>query len=203
MLNSLVRITPPDEPILSIEQARAQCRVDAWGSPAVHPDDELLESYVQAATDELDGVDGWLNRALVTQTWQLSLDYFPERVIRVPLPPLQSVTQIEYDAPDGTPTVLDTDAYDVVIAADPGFIIPATSLSWPSTLDREAAVRIRYVAGYGDAEDVPEIIKNYIRQRVGQSYDVRELSVQRVGLIQPTPFMRDNLESIRMRGVYP
>ncbi|HSH41802.1 MAG TPA: hypothetical protein VK973_06725, partial [Arenicellales bacterium] len=61
LLNSLIRIAEPDEPVLSLEQARAQCRVDAWGSPAVHPDDELLQAYVQAATDELDGVDGWLN----------------------------------------------------------------------------------------------------------------------------------------------
>lgn len=202
LLNGLTLITPPDDPIITLEAARLQCRVDAWGSPPSNPEDPLLLSYIAGATNELDGVDGWLNRALVTQTWQLTLNYFPSRPIKIPLPPLQSVTSIIYDAPDGTETTMDPADYRVITDTDPGRVIAPGG--WPATLDQEGAVRLTFVSGYGAPEDVPEIIRNYIRARVAQLYNFRELTQQSAsGQVAPVPYMRDNLESIRMRGVYP
>lgn len=200
LLNGLKRTGAPADPIITLEDARLQCRVDTWGSPPANPEDPLLLSYIQGATDELDGIDGWLNRALVTQTWQLTLNYFPRRSIRLPLPPLQSVTSIIYDASDGTETTLDASDYRVITDTDPGSVSPVSS--WPAVKDQCGAVRITYLAGYGDAEDVPEIIRNYIRARVAHLYNFRELAVMGTS-IQAVPFMRDSLESIRMRGVHP
>ena len=37
-----------------------------------------------------------LNWRLCTQTWNLFLDWWPVNVIRLPFPPLQSVTHIKY-----------------------------------------------------------------------------------------------------------
>lgn len=201
LLNGLTLITAPQDPIITLEDARLQCRQDVWGSPPTNPEDPLILSYIQGATEELDGVNGWLNRALVTQTWQLSLNCFPRRPIKLPLPPLQEISSIEYDAADGSEVTLAADQYRVITDTDPGQVEPVGS--WPATKDQLGAVRITYIAGYGDPEDVPEIIRNYIRARVAHLYNFRELAVMRVGAIQETPFMRNNLESIRMRGVQP
>jgi len=201
LLNGLKLTTAPAEGLITLEDARLQCRVDAWGSPPVHPEDPLLLAYIQGATEELDGIDGWLNRALVTQTWQLTLNCFPCRPIRLPLPPLQSITSIIYDATDGTATTLDAEDYRVITDTDPGQVEPVSS--WPATKNQLGAVRITYVAGYGDAEDVPQIIRNYVRARVAQLYDFNKLVQGGSGPPVPVPYMRDNLESIRMRGVQP
>jgi uncharacterized phiE125 gp8 family phage protein len=200
LLNGLTRTVAPAEALITLADARLQCRVDTWGSPPVNEEDPLLLPYIQGATEELDGIDGWLNRALVTQTWRLTLNCFPGRPIKLPLPPLQSVTSVVYDAPDGTATTLDAAEYRVITVTDPGMVEAVTS--WPSIKDQLGAVRITYVAGYGDAEDVPEIIRNYIRARVAQLYQFREQAVAGV-TVAPVPYMRDNLESIRMRGVHP
>lgn len=201
LLNGLTRTTAPASPIITLEDARLQCRVDTWGSPPQNPEDALLLAYIQGATDELDGIDGWLNRALVTQTWQLTMAYFPRRPIKLPLPPLQSVVSVEYVASDDSVVTLDPSEYRVITDTDPGSIVSVTS--WPAHKMQTDAVRISYVAGYGDPDDVPEIIRNYIRARVAHLYNFRELAIMRVGTVQETPFMRNNLESIRMRGVYP
>lgn len=202
LLNGLTLITPPDDPIITLEDARLQCRLDAWGSPPVNPEDPLLQSYIAGATNELDGVDGWLNRALCTQTWQLTLNYFPCRAIKLPLPPLQSVTSVIYDNADGTAATIDPADYRVITDTDPGRVIAPSG--WPATQAQDGAVRITFVAGYGAPEDVPEIIRNYIRARVAQLYNFRELTQHSgSGQVSPVPYMRDNLESIRARGVYP
>jgi uncharacterized phiE125 gp8 family phage protein len=189
--------------LISLADARLQCRVDTWGSPPQNPEDGLLQQYVEAATEELDGINGWLNRALVTQTWLLTLNCFPGRPIKMPLPPLQSITSIKYDDADGVEQTMDSADYRVITDTDPGFVQPIDS--WPSTKDQLGAVRIVYVAGYGDPEDVPEIIQQYVRMRVGQYYDSRALSQSGVagGVIHEVPHVRHSLESIRMRGVFP
>lgn len=195
-LNALHLVQAPQKPLLSLEEARLQCRVDTWGSPPQNPEDDLLMQYVKAATAELDGVDGWLGRALVTQTWRLRLSAFPAGRIRLPLPPLRSVAGIEYDAPDGTVVQLANTAYTVVTESDPGEIRPVDP--WPAVAS-DGEVRITFVAGYGDPGDVPEIIRQYVRMRVGQFYDHRQM-VQTGQPATEVPHVLHSLESIRFRG---
>lgn len=193
-------LSSPDlDPVLSLEEARLHVRVDAEGSPPTHPDDTLIQSYVQAATDELDGIEGWLGRALVTQIWRLNLDYFPAWEIPLPLPPLQSVDAITYIDADGVEQTLATANYRVIISdSDPGRVEPAYGLSWPATRSQSGAVAITYTCGYGEPSDVPEAIRNYIRLRLGQYYEHRELVAMGVS-VAPVPYLRDSLESFRRR----
>ena len=177
-------------------------RLAAEGSPPAHPDDALIASFVQAAINELDGIDGWLGRALVTQTWQLVLDTFPACAIRLPLPPLQSVDSISYIDGDGASQTLDPADYRVFAPdSDPGRVEPAYGLSWPAVRGQSGAVTITYTCGYGDPADVPELIRTYIRLRVGQYYENRELVATGVS-VAPIPYLRDSLESYR-RSVRP
>lgn len=209
-MTALVRVVAPTEPVLSLEEARAHLKVDAWGSPPVHPDDTYIQACVQAAIDELDGVDGWLGRALVTQTWDLILDAFPEGKIKLPLtspqlptsPALEIVESITYIASDGTENVMDAADYRMVSRADPCFVEPVYGTSWPATREVSQAVTIRYVAGYGAASAVPEIIKSYLKLRIGQFYAHREMVIAGA-TIAPLPFARESLEGVRYRGSLP
>ncbi len=91
----LFRETSPAELPVSIFEARSHLRVDH------SEDDALIAGYIAAATDALDGRDGLLGRALVTQRWRLVLDAFPAGPIVLPLPPLRSVLSLSYNPLSG------------------------------------------------------------------------------------------------------
>ena len=193
-------ITSPDlEPVLSLDEAKIHLRIDDEGSPPGHPDDTLIESFITGAINELDGIDGWLGRALVTQQWSLSIDWFPEWEILLPLPPLQSVESVVYVDRDGVDITLDPANYRVIASdSDPGRIEPDFGKCWPCTRQQSNAVTISFTCGYGAPSNVPEIIRNYIRLRVGQLYEHRELVAIGVS-VAPVPYLRDSLESYRRR----
>jgi uncharacterized phiE125 gp8 family phage protein len=166
-------LAPDHEPITLIE-ARLHLRLDATGSPASHPDDALVTSLIKAARQHIDGKDGLLSRALITQTWELQLDGFPVNEIRLALPPLQSVSSVKYDDTAGVEQTVATANYAVDAVTPPGWVIPITGFSWPATMETPNAVRIRFVAGYGNAAAVPEPIKAAMKLLIGHLYENRE-----------------------------
>lgn len=125
-----------------------------------------------AAIDHIDGKDGWLGRAIGTQTWDLVLDEFPSDGIRIPLPPLQSVTYVRYVHPDtGLETDLTVDVdYLVDTYGEPGWVMPGDG-GWPTTMDTINAARVRFVAGYAS---VPVAIKRAVMLLAAHYYDNRE-----------------------------
>ena len=124
-----------------------------------------------AARQHIDGKDGWLGRAIVSQTWELSLDTFPADEIQIPLVPLVSITSVVYDDEDGIEQTIDGADYTL----DPaGWVVTAGDYSWPTPITAINAVRVRFVAGYGDAADVPATIKAAILLMVGDLYAQRE-----------------------------
>ena len=209
----LVRVSPPTAVVVALDEMREHLRLDGAGSPATHPDDALISGFVKAATDEIDGRTGWLGRALIDQTWKLSLDRFPPGTgscapIMLPLtsalpavaPLPDPVASIVYLATDGSQQTLDSSLYRVVFEDEPNFVEPVYSRSWPSTRRQAGAVAITYTAGYGDAADkVPELVRNYIKQRVGQLYEFRE-AVAAGMKPEPVPHVRDSLENFRLQG---
>jgi uncharacterized phiE125 gp8 family phage protein len=141
--------------------------------------DEVMDAYITAARQRIDGADGYLGRALITQTWQYKDDTFPtddNGRIYIPLPPLQTVT-INYLDSTGSPiTLVDGVDYRLVQAQRP-YILPLTS--WPSVTGIDG-VTIEFVAGYGDAgTDVPEPIRTAIALGAGQlrTMSMRNLTV--------------------------
>jgi hypothetical protein len=84
---------------------------------------------------------------------------------------------------------------------DPARVEPLYGTSWPFTRSQAGAVSITYTCGFGAPDDVPDLIRNYIRLRVGQYYENRELVA--IGVtVQPIPYLRDSLENYR-RSVRP
>ena len=160
----LTLIQAPSEEPITVEEAKA--------SPSLRvttaANDTDIGTLITTARMQ---VEDYTLSALVTQTWELVLDGFPTGGIKVPVPPLQSVTSIKYIDTDGVQQTLDALLYSVDTDSTPGLIVPAYGESWPSARDEINAVRVRYVAGFGAKEDVPEDIKTCIKAIVGVTYD--------------------------------
>lgn len=165
-------ITAPTEEPITLADAKLHMRVD------FDIDDPLIESYITASRQwaEL----GFTKRAFVTQTWDFYLDAFPVgTIIEVPYPPLQSVTEIVYTDENGTDTTFPPSQYVVDTISEPGRIsLAANVYCWPTVcLQPINGVRIRFVAGYGAAKDVPRQIRNALLLLVADLYEHRENSV--------------------------
>lgn len=160
---------PAEEPIELDDITRKHLRIDD------ELEDTLIAAYITAARRH---AENFLGRALITQTWELFLDEFPATdYIELPMPPLQSVTHIQYKATDyGTTAALTTWAATNYVV-DTRSVLPRISLaygiSWPTTYAEIQAVQIRYVCGYGLATLVPAHIKQAIMLKLADLYEHR------------------------------
>lgn len=157
----LTLIAPPAGAVVSLAEAKAHCRI----THAEH--DAQIAANITAATLF---AEGFMRRALLTQTWLLTLDYDWPRVIengchryriRLPRPPLQSVSSISCIERDGTERTLDRASY-IASKQDAGewAIEPAFGAAWPCVCPILGAIRVTFVAGFGaDASAVPESIR--------------------------------------------
>lgn len=150
-----------------------------------------------------------LRRKLITQTLDAYFDAFPafpnERFATPRcflLPPLQSVTSITYYDTDGVEQTLAADQYTVDAISEPARIEPAYGVTWPGTREQMNAVKVRFVAGYGDAADVPACVRNWMLMRIKTLWENRDqLIVGAGGLIEiPPAFIDGLLDPERVRG---
>ena len=113
---------------------------------------------------------------MITQTWDYFLDAFPSgSSIKLPRPPLQSVTYLQYTDEDGVTSTFSSSSYMVDANSEPGRLVLLAGESWPTdALYPAAAVNLRFVAGYGAAADVPQWSKQAILLLVGHWYENRE-----------------------------
>lgn len=160
---------------LAVTVAEAKQQVGIYDSSL----DDYFTHLVNAATE---AVERYTGRALITQTWRLALDDFPCRdprsEIRLPRPPFQSVTSIAYTDSNGTAQTLSSSLYDATADLEPARIEPAYNEVWPATRNEREAVRVTYVAGYGDtAASVPESLRHAILLMVSQWFNYREPSI--------------------------
>ena len=160
----LSRFAAPSVTPVSLTEAKAHLNV--IGST----DDAIVQIYLDAAVSHLDGAEGTLGRCLVTQTWDYTLDAFPD-VITVPLPDMASVTSISYVDTTGATQVFSALSYRVS-----GQTITPADSGWPSTDNVTGAVTVRFVAGYGVAAAVPAAIKAAILLYIGDLYANREIN---------------------------
>lgn len=130
-------VTPPSALPVSLEQAKAHCRID------IDLEDDLIERLIWSAYQF---AEHYQQRTLLTTAYEMKLGGFPP-VIPLPLPPFQSVEFVKYVAPDGEELTLDTSLYEVDLATPQGIICPAYGCSWPSVRCQRNAVTARWVAG--------------------------------------------------------
>jgi uncharacterized phiE125 gp8 family phage protein len=157
---SLRLITAPTDTPVTLDEAKAQCRVDDTAS------DALIGTYISAATGY---VEQYLGRAIMEQTWELVLDSFADAIL-IPKGPVQSVTSITYYDTDSVLQTLATDQYVLDNVSDPSWIVRPTDVTYPTVALGVNNVIIRFVAGY---TDTPEAIRAAILMLIAQWFDER------------------------------
>lgn len=164
---TLTQSTPPTEEPISYEEAKV------YGWVTDHDDDALIDQLGQVVRrrfEELSGIQ------LVTATWKMYLDCFPEKEILIPKSPLIAVSSITYVDNDGATQTWSSSLYQVDAVSKPGRICPAWGESWPSTRYQMNAVCITFTAGFGAATAVPYEFKHRLWQATKYRYDNRDIT---------------------------
>lgn len=137
-------------------------------------EDPYLESLITTARLTC---EDFTKRKLITQTWKQYFDHWPRRdTIELFLPPVQSITGVEYTDTNGTTQTLSTTLYNKSVTGERARIRLADGCSWPdlqsSCMD---GVSITVVCGYGaDRGDVPAPLRQGMLSLIGHLYNQRE-----------------------------
>jgi uncharacterized phiE125 gp8 family phage protein len=163
-----IRTVAPTADPIDIDEVKQHLRV--W-----HTDEDILiTGLIAAAVAHFDGWSGILGRCLVTQTWTVGLSRFPaEAAIALPFPDVQSVTVTYRDGANASQT-LSSSAYALIQTTAGSALVLNSASEWPDTFDRQDAVTIAMVAGYGDANAVPQSIKQAMLLLIGHWFANRE-----------------------------
>ena len=151
----------------------------------------LLDAEANAlVTEARQMIEDATGLALVTQSWTLALDHWPMQraewwdgvrqgsiadlygghgELQLPRFPLQSLTSVKVYDEDSTEVVVG-DIFDVDTFRTPGRITLKVGQTWPIALRSSNAIIIEYVAGYGDAADVPATLKRAVKQVAAYLY---------------------------------
>jgi len=160
-------ITAPTTEPVTLAEAKLHLRVD------VSAEDTLITAFITAAREQCEHI---LGRSIMPQTWENVLDSFPlYEDIELLHPNILSVTSIKYiDALTANETTLAANQYVLDKDSMPGWVMPASGVTWPDTLSVANSVRVVYQAGYADAASVPASIKHWILLVIGTWYKNRE-----------------------------
>ncbi len=174
----LIRTVEPVLEPIERDVAKLHLRLDT------DEQDALVDALIAAARSH---AELYLGRALITQTWRLSLDTLPvvnpvrvaREVIRLPYPRLQSVTSVTYVDDTGATQTMDPADYQVDADSEPARLRPAYGLTWPSVRGTTlGAVRVTYVAGYGtEPASVPAAIRHGMLLLIGNLYENAEATI--------------------------
>lgn len=165
---NLVQITPPTALVVSLAEVKEHC------NELSSDHDSKLIGFIFAA---IASVESYLRRSLITQTWEIQFDRF-HKFMYLPRGPVQSVSSLTYIDGAGATQTLATDQYTVEVGHEPPRIYPAYSVSYPSPRSVPAAVKIRYVTGYGSkSHQVPEPIRHAIKMIVADLFNNPESSI--------------------------
>ena len=171
----LVVITEPTADPVTTAWVKTHSRID--GSA----DDSMIAQFITTATNLLEETCGV---KLMSQTVELRLDKFLDSPFELDCWPIQSVTSVKYDDSDGDEQTLAAGKYDTDLSTWRGRI-RATD-TWPSTKEGFNRVRIRMVAGYATADDVPDKFKQGITLLAAHWYENREAPIS--GTIHDIPY---------------
>lgn len=136
--------------------------------------EENITALIMAAMEDCEGKT---LRSIMRQTREETRDSFPDNgYIELEYPPIISIESVKYLDTNGVEQTLTAASYFLDNSSDVtnGWLTPARGYSWPTSYDQINSVRIRYVAGYATAADIPYAVRQWIKIRVGDLYANRE-----------------------------
>lgn len=170
-----IRVTGPAESPVDLAELKLHTRIDS------SDEDTLIQAYLDAAINHLDGYQGILGRCMVTQTWRLPFDWPRCGKILLPFPDVSSVTALDEDGVE----ILD---------------ISVTEQSCGAVADVGAAyaAQLDFTAGFGAAAEVPQALKVAIMMHAASMYEHRsavaetgdEVPFGYLALVTPYRWMR-------------
>lgn len=172
-----VLVSAPAVSIVTVDEAKQHARIDS------DIEDSLIEAKIAAVVGYLDGWSGILGRCLINQTWRIDRPAFPAcDWIRLPLAPVSSVSSVTYyDTSDASQTLATSVYAGPFTDAIGPYLRLKWGQTWPSTYERDDAVSVTFVAGYGAAASaVPAAIKAAALLMVGDLQEFRETAVMGV-----------------------
>lgn len=181
-------ITAPATEPIDLTTAKLHLRVDSSA------DDALITAMIIAARESAEKM---IDRALITQTWEVVLDSFQD-AFELRRSPIQSVTSVKYLDSANVEQTLDPADYIADLDSEPGYVVIGYGKAWPATFLVPNAVRCRYVAGYGNAAAVPQSIKAWMLLAIGTLYMQRETFVQSQATAIPNNFWSSLIDPYRM-----
>lgn len=172
---------PAEEPV-TLARAKAWLKVDG------DDEDALIGTLVTAARLHLESTTG---RALVNQSWRLVLDAWPAGgEVRLPVAPLHELTAIRAFDEQGDDHAIPMAQFLVAGDGRGRLILPATVSGMPAIRSR-LGIEIDYVAGFGDADDVPEDLAQALLVLVAHWFEHRDaVVIAGAGAVIPLGFDR-------------
>lgn len=167
-MSSVVVITPPTQPLIWLDEAKAHLRVD------FDDDDLLIGRLVEVAADK---VQEATQRSLLNRTLEMRLDGFDYYTPHISLryPPIVSITSVTYVDTSQVTQTISTSDYRLADRDGTTAVFPAYGDVWPGTLADQEVVKVRYVAGYGtDPASVPASLRHAVFLLLGHLYEHRE-----------------------------
>lgn len=161
------RKTAPVLPVVDLAVLKEHVRID----PDTNDDDTALGIYHDAAVQ---WVEEYTGRSLATQTWQLSLCGFPERLWLPRAVPLASVTFVKYYDTANALQTLSSSIYSVPSFSEPAYLTRVYAQTWPSVYSRDDAVQIEYITGATSAALIPLPLRQAVQLLAGHFYADRE-----------------------------
>jgi uncharacterized phiE125 gp8 family phage protein len=160
-------IVPPAGLAVSMEAARLAARVDV-GPDGTSALDSEIEQAIRTYTTE---AEMETNRAIIEQTWRVTLDRF-DGAVKLDKARVLQVEHVKYVGPTGIQQLLSPQDYQVDSESEPGYIVPALGRAWPATASGINNVEVQYRAGYGpDDTSVPDGIKGFILARIYEHFE--------------------------------
>jgi Phage gp6-like head-tail connector protein len=221
----LVQVTPPAIEPVTLAEAKQHARIeypddDALVAVLITAARRYCETAIRAAfitqtwtlyLDSFPSAGGYYNRA-IREIWPSlgglpsGLGFYPglipnsTGVIDIPLPPLQSVTSVNYYDFNGVLQTVPTSTYNVSLGT-PGRIQPQYSMVWPISRPTIDSVQITFVAGQNSAEaGVSANVQTAIKMLVAHWYENREAVAQ--GQYANVPMCVDALLTPDEPGIY-
>lgn len=182
---SVIVTGPASEPVTAAE-LRSYLIVDSTQLP-----DADANALITDARTE---IENRLGLAMISQSWRLSLDYWPggqedwwdgvrqgsinsiyvqnsQASVELPRWPLTSITSVTvYDEDSNATVVTVADTFDIDTYRTPGRITLKRGATWPVALRANNAIQIVYVSGYANANAVPAPMKRAVKEMAAYLY---------------------------------